>query len=75
MPIKNPSGCDYQALYNQLLNDLHHGIRSFNCTILGVHQLTHLSDAEKLKMIGDLAAKLDQLTRAISLKHNQLNPS
>jgi hypothetical protein len=73
MLLKNHSGSDYQALYNQLLHDLHHGIRSYNCTILGLVQ-SNLPDGEKVKMIALLAGKLDTLTKEISLKHNQINP-
>ena len=60
-------------LYRELLHDLHHGLRSFNCTILGVCSLD-IPDAEKLEMIGGLALKLDKLTKQISQKHNSTHP-
>jgi len=64
---------DYEKLYETLLFDLHHGIRSASCTILGVLSLD-LTDAEKLVLIEIKIKALDAKTFEISKKHNDLTP-
>jgi hypothetical protein len=76
MPIQPPFSSDrrlnFEKMYSDLLYELHHTVRSCSCSILGVLAID-IPDEEKLRLIAQTAAKMDEKTREIHLKYNELN--